>query len=440
MKASYLRYKNGIYHVRVRVPQDLKDLIPRNEIIKSLKTSDKRTAILLAKDYIFHMNRRFVLLRSGYLDDQHKQQMVSTIARPKETPEQKDSTFTLSMLIDDYVQANQQKWRLKSRMEVEYSVKLALEVMGNMGLKEVSREKLKEYKNNLLKLPANFTKSPKYRDMTIAKILALDDVKPMSLTSVNKHLSWLGSMLNYAVKEGYISINPSEGLQVQRNGRADLERMAYSVDDMKEMVRCLTWDAKHPERYWVPLIGMLQGMRLNEICQLYCIDFQQVAGIWCINVNGETADKELKNAASQRVIPLHPELLKAGIIGYVEQASKRHERLWPTLPRRRDGYAHDFGKWYQQFNRKLITKEPRKVFHSLRHSFIDHLKQNGVAETLIAELVGHSNEKSMTMGRYGKRYQPKVLLEALMKLDYGIEIDKICPVKSIVPGTTTVNA
>ena len=27
---------------------------------------------------------------------------------------------------------------------------------------------------------------------------------------------------------------------------------------------------------------------------------------------------------------------------------------------------------------------------------------------------------SMTMGRYGKRYQPKVLLEALMKLDYKI--------------------
>lgn len=31
-----------------------------------------------------------------------------------------------------------------------------------------------------------------------------------------------------------------------------------------------------------------------------------------------------------------------------------------------------------------------------------------------------STSDSMTMGRYGKRYQPKVLLEALMKLDYDI--------------------
>jgi hypothetical protein len=33
----------------------------------------------------------------------------------------------------------------------------------------------------------------------------------------------------------------------------------------------------------------------------------------------------------------------------------------------------------------------------------------------------------MTMGRYGKRYQPKVLLEALLKLDYGIAIQNECP-------------
>ena len=77
MKASYLRYKNGVYYVRVRVPKDLQHLIPRYEIIKSLKTSEKRLAILLAKDYIYQINRKFVLLRTGYLDEQQKLQMVA---------------------------------------------------------------------------------------------------------------------------------------------------------------------------------------------------------------------------------------------------------------------------------------------------------------------------------------------------------------------------
>jgi integrase len=62
------------------------------------------------------------------------------------------------------------------------------------------------------------------------------------------------------------------------------------------------------------------------------------------------------------------------------------------------------------------------VFHSFRHTVTDTLKQAGVSETVIAEIVGHSNSGSMTMGRYGKRYQPKVLLEALLKLDYGIDV------------------
>lgn len=422
MNPSYLRYKNGVYHVRIRVPQDLKHLLPRNELIKSLKTSDKTLAKTLAKDYIFQMSRKFVLLRSGYLDDEQKQQMVSSVVKPRVIPVPKANAFTLSMLIVDYVQANQQKWRVKTKTEVEYSIQLAVEAMGDMGLEEVTRDKLKEYKNILLKLPANFSKSPKYKCMTISKIITLEGVKPMSTTSVNKHISWLGSMLTYAVKEGYVTSNPAAGLQVQRNTRADLERMAYTTEDMKAMVRCLSWNPKHPERYWVPLIGMYQGMRLNEICQLYSADIQEVDGLWCISINSEAADKEIKTSASQRVIPIHPELIKVGFLKYVEQSKEVHERLWPALSKRRDGYAHDFGKWFQKLNRTSITDEPRKVFHSLRHSFVDFFKQAGITEAVIAEMVGHSNEKSMTMGRYGKRYQPRVLLEVMMHLNYGIEL------------------
>lgn len=422
MKTSYLRYKNGVYHVRVRVPQDLKHLILRNEITKSLKTSDKRLALLLAKDHLFHINRKFLLLRSGYLDDQQKHELASIVAKPREVAEVKPEAFTLSMLIGDYVKANHQKWRVKSRMEVEYSINLAMEVIGDVGVDQLTRERLKAYKDVLLQLPANFNRSPKYRGMTIPKIIAMEGIKPMSVTSVNKHLSWLGSMLSHAVKEGYMTCNHATGLQVQRSTRADLERLAYTVEDMRAMVQCLVWEVNHPERYWVPLIGMYQGMRLNEICQLYCEDIKQVDGVWCIGVNSEKADKELKNTASQRLLPLHPALERAGFLSYVESAKEKHVRLWPALVYRRDGYAHDFGKWFQRLNRKRISQDPRKVFHSLRHSFVDYFKQIGTPEALIAELVGHSNEKSMTMGRYGKRYQPKVLWEVLSKLDYGIEL------------------
>ena len=61
-----------------------------------------------------------------------------------------------------------------------------------------------------------------------------------------------------------------------------------------------------------------------------------------------------------------------------------------------------------------------KTLHSLRHSFADTLKQLGVQESLIAELVGHSTSDFITMSRYGKRFKPEVLLEVIKKVDYNM--------------------
>lgn len=47
------------------------------------------------------------------------------------------------------------------------------------------------------------------------------------------------------------------------------------------------------------------------------------------------------------------------------------------------------------------------------------LKQKGVPEGVIAEILGHANQ-SIATGRYGKRFRPRVLLEALEKLSYCI--------------------
>jgi hypothetical protein len=47
------------------------------------------------------------------------------------------------------------------------------------------------------------------------------------------------------------------------------------------------------------------------------------------------------------------------------------------------------------------------------------LKQRKVEGSIISELLGHS-QTSITLGRYGKCYEPRVLLEALMTLDYGV--------------------
>jgi len=162
-------------------------------------------------------------------------------------------------------------------------------------------------------------------------------------------------------------------------------------------------------------------MRQNEICQLYCDDIREEDGIWCFDVNSN-ADKDLKTGASERIIPIHPQLLDLGLLDYVEVLrAAGEERLWPNLVRRRDGYGQDFSRWFGRFKNLNITDDRKKVFHSLRHNVADALKQAGVQEAAIAEILGHENQ-SITTGRYGKRLRPKPLLKALKNLDYGLDL------------------
>lgn len=66
------------------------------------------------------------------------------------------------------------------------------------------------------------------------------------------------------------------------------------------------------------------------------------------------------------------------------------------------------GRTENGFKRAAGIANPRLVFHSFRHTFINELKQRGAAEAAIKQLVGHV-DRSITTGRYGKLLPAPVL-------------------------------
>lgn len=68
--------------------------------------------------------------------------------------------------------------------------------------------------------------------------------------------------------------------------------------------------------------------------------------------------------------------------------------------------------------KKHISKSPKKVFYSLRHSFSTFLKYEMVAYATISELIGHAISSSMTETRYTGLQNLNVLKEAIDKLSY----------------------
>lgn len=358
-----------------------------------------------------------------FLDSIIEPAVQAVVVAPGTQEVKSSSMVMLSHVIQENIKESELggNWNEKTKAENESIYKVIIDVLGDQDIAGINHQTMMQFRDKLSKLPANRDKIPRYKGKTIDQLLVMRNVDAMSKTTLNKYLVRASSLFKWAVKHGYIPTNVAEGLTLPKAKRADQEREAYSTEDIQRIFNHLEYDKAAPHRFWIPIIGMYQGMRLDEICQLYLSDIVIVDDVPCISVNS-VANKKLKNTASERIIPIHPMLVRLGFRGYIDEVrSQNRERLWSKLTKKRDGYSQDFGKWYQRFNRRYVTDNPKRVFHSFRHSLADRLKQAGVQETLIAEILGHSIE-SVTMGRYGKRYQPKVLLEALMQLDYGVDI------------------
>lgn len=432
--SSYVLKIKGNYYFRSWIPQDLQQYFPYLEIKRSLRTKNPSHAKCLVKIWTSKTEKVFLTLRANILPPEQVQSYIQRElpslwrkgSNPVHSPsrklreEQQRKSKKLQQVMEEYIQEHValKKWTEKSRQENESCLVVFREIVGNNPVCSLERKDLVDFLGKVARLPANMRKKPAYKDKTVLQILNMKGVEPMSPSTVNKYVSRVGALMIYCVRQGYIDRNPAEGLSLARNVSADEERNAYTSDDLKKLTGSLAEVKKDaPERFWVPLVGMYSAMRLNEICQLYVADVAEVDGIWCFDINGDK-DKRLKNLASKRMIPIHPKLLELGFIDYIDKLKTRGAvRLWERLPAGRDGYSHLFGKWYQRHNREHITQDKKKCFHSFRHTVADTLKQAGVAEGVIAEILGHSND-SITTGRYGKRFRPQVLLDALLKLNY----------------------
>lgn len=335
--------------------------------------------------------------------------------------------------------------------EYESICTLFLRVVRDRPVKSLTRDDIREYLDTLKKLPPHINKRKKYQGKTIAEIVDMGEEKTLSPATIEKHLVVMKSLIAWLNREDVLDKNIADGMKPpKRRERVDELRKAYDTVDLKRLIEGLQEEARkgrlegRPERLWVPLISLFNGMRLNEVCQLHAEDVEQDAesGLWCFKVQlGEEGSKKLKTLAARRVIPIHPSLIALGFLEYYQRVKKAGlPRLWMNLTHGVRGYGKNFSNWFLKsgrdkgFLRTYVTEDEKKDFHSFRHTCINGLKQAGAQEAVIAELVGHTNE-SITTARYGKRYRPERILEALQMLNYEVDFS---PLKAVACGITEV--
>ena len=134
----------------------------------------------------------------------------------------------------------------------------------------------------------------------------------------------------------------------------------------------------------------------------------------------------MKNLSSRRKLPLHPELIRCGLLGYVEDRRRAGgERLFPELrPSVSGQVTGNWSKWWGRYTDGLGIIDPRKVFHSFRHAFKDACRSARIEEELHDALTGHT---SASVGRgYGNGVPLEVLAEEITKVSYkGLDLSHL---------------
>jgi hypothetical protein len=139
-----------------------------------------------------------------------QQQVGQTTSSISQNPAEEDG-YLLSGVIKKYVAQNEKgNWSEKSKQGNESSLNLFLEVIGDVPGKSIIRRQISEFKSTLQKLPPNRNKFKKYRDKSIHQLLAIDIDKTLSVRTINKTLTRVGSLFKYALQEGFIEVqNPA---------------------------------------------------------------------------------------------------------------------------------------------------------------------------------------------------------------------------------------
>ena len=367
--------------------------------------------------------------------------------------------------LDAYVKAKTLTWSAASAKDIPPQVRQFVEIVRELEhgrdirVDELSREHIRSYFDTLKHLPCRLCGQRQFAgkgwlqlaDMgRSGQIERLLSVKTMEVrqTNVRSFVNWCELEYRGAVQAKYVNSGFPKVLSDKDIRRKGVKREAFTQDELKalfgDMGKYVQATEGVPSRFWVPLIALYSGMRLEEICQLHLSDIVKVDGVLCFSINEESGGsgymKHVKSSAGIRKVPVHPHLWdELGLKKFVASRwAKTPEEnytstlLFPDLQERVNAVNHATVKlgsalthWFTRYRRSVGVGgqhgEPStKAFHSFRHTVIEYLhKEARVDLSMLQAVVGHEMVDMGVTENYAGDWPVKTLLtDVISRLDW----------------------
>jgi integrase len=302
--------------------------------------------------------------------------------------------------------------------------------------------------DTLRRLPKTYGKSPRDKDRSLAEIIAEADAEGaerLSDKTVKRHLSALSQFFQFAVDRGHLTVAVRselvEGHRFREDRGARDQRDAWTPEELAKLFASPVWtgclsaerrsqpgqqiirDAK----FWLPILALYHGARLEEFADLYGRDIGCEAGAWFVRIT-EAEGRRLKTDNAERVVPLHPEVIRLGFLEYVARVAPRaDDPLFPDLqPQGKDRKRGPrVTRWFVDYRRQVGVYREGVGMHAFRHTAITRLRDvitDHQQDRQVDFMMGHARGGSEGRERYDKGPGLKAASETLALLRYP-EID-----------------
>lgn len=332
------------------------------------------------------------------------------------------------------------------------AIDMFIQLHGNLPILEIKRSHARTFREALQLVP----KSRKGA-LLKASLPDLSDygrahptVQKVSPGTVNKQLGAAQAIAGWGRHNGLVPEDApwSDPFNEMRLEEEQSQREPFDARDLQTIFNAplftehkLPVGAKGAAGIWLPLLALFAGARQAEYAGLRVSDIREdeqtgVPLMWF--TRDVKAGRRLKTKSSERVVPVHPQLIDIGFLNYVAERRKDGEQAWlfPTVAPDQRGALRAWAKWWGRHLRNDVSvKDTNKVFHSFRHGFQDALRQATPDEELRDALAGRSSGKSVSR-RYGakamlERWGVKALKGAIDKINYpGLDLSRVKPLRA----------
>ncbi|MEC4747711.1 site-specific integrase [Methylomicrobium sp. Wu6] len=460
-KIPYLVRRKNVFYFRLVVPVEFRESVNAREIIRSLKTENRHDATHQALKLAAHYKAALHDLKTGKVQQvshllQPEPKSVPSVAPPAVIPVQvKSSAPLLSAVIADFLNRYDQNNKV-TLAKLNTTMPIFLELMDDRPVNGILQAHINAFFDEVQRLPPHAGNSKKYEGMTLREIIAANTGESISAgTFKSTYRALISIFLNWAAihyqDQGFPTLSVQGAVYRGERSRGINKQRAATKKELQKLfghakMKLFSADPESAHFYWLPLIGLHTGARINEVCQLNPqtdIVQDEKTGIWffAFTDEGEAAEgveKSIKTESSRRVVPVHSRLIELGFLNYVERIKAGgHKQIFPQWKPRYGKASIDAKIWFTNYIGSIGLKDETpgarlSGFHAFRHGFITYAITNKISG--VFQITGHEVESVDGFGKISKitaGYWSKGKTDNILELkqiiecfDFGIDFYK----------------